>query len=433
MSLPAVIGTNDRVIKLNNAATTPPFEQTLTAVSQFLQHYGALHRGAGPHASITYEAVEEAIQTIRRFIHVREDQALLFTQNTSTAINLYARMLNLQRDDVVITSSIEHTSNNLPWRYNTPATIVEVNTLNDGSINFNDLQAKAHRHATNLKLITMTGASNITGYIPDIQRLSTIAHEHGAELFIDAAQLAPHRPIDMQTQDINALAFSAHKIYAPFGLGILVVPTKLLKNTPVDPGGGSIDMVSEHSILWGPPTTRHQTGTWNTTGIIALAESCRLISATGWDAINAHERELVQYVVEKITNIPGVHLHVPLNKYLEEDRIGTFPLTVSGYHHALVAAILEHEYSIETRAGTICNHRLVRRWFNVSDSEQKAIEQQISNGNRLASYGIVRASLGIHNTKSDIDALAEALTAIATKRPQLRYRAVPDEETYVPW
>jgi len=427
------MGTNDRVIKLNNAATTPPFEGTMSAVQTFLQTYGALHRGAGPHATKTCLALEEAIQTIRRFIHAREDQVLLFTQNTSSAINLYTRMLDLHRDDVVITSSIEHTSNNLPWRYNTAATIVEINTFDDGSIDDADLEEKAKRHGQHFKLITMTGASNQTGYIPDIPHLARIAHEHGAQLFIDAAQLAPHRPIDMQAQGIDALAFSAHKIYAPFGLGVLVVPKILLENIPADPGGGSIDMISEHSILWAAPETRHQTGTWNVTGIIALAESFRLMNAVGWEGIAAYERELVRYAAEKISNVPGVRLHVPTEKYTVEDRIGTFPFTITGFHHAHVAAILEHEYGIETRAGTICNHRLVRRWFGVTDAEQRVIEQEIQSGNRLASYGIVRASLGIHNTKEDVDALADALTAIATKGPQLRYRAVPEDETYVPW
>ncbi len=433
MPLPTVMGTNDRVIKLNNAATTPPFEGTIRTVQTFLQTYGTLHRGAGPHATNTYLAVEDAIQAIRRFVHAREDQILLFTQNTSSAINLYARMLDLHRDDVVITSSIEHTSNYLPWRYNTIATIVEVNTFDDGSIDYDDLERRAKRHAQNLKLITMTGASNQTGYIPDIPRLAQIAHAHDAQLFIDAAQLVPHRPIDMQTQGIDALAFSAHKIYAPFGLGVLVVAKKLLDSIPVDPGGGSIDMISEHSILWSAAQTRHQTGTWNVTGIVALAESVRLMSAAGWDAISVHERELVRYTAERISNIPGIRLHIPAEKYTTEDRIGTFPFTITGFHHAHVAAMLEHEYGIETRAGTICNHRLVRRWFGVTDPEQRTIEQEIRNDNRLASYGIVRASLGIHNTKGDVDALADALTAIVTKGPQLRYRAVPEEETYVPW
>src|SRR3990167_11486947 len=114
----------EKVIQLNNAATTSPFPETLKAVNDFLRTYGAFHRGAGPNATKTYEHVHEAIATIRSFMQTRYDQALLFTQNTSAAINLFARLLRLKKSDVVITSSIEHTSNNLPWHYNTEAQVI---------------------------------------------------------------------------------------------------------------------------------------------------------------------------------------------------------------------------------------------------------------------------------------------------------------------
>ena len=181
MTLPKVIGTNHtvtlttgkkaRVILLNNAATTPPFEKTLKDVNHFLQTYGALHRGAGPHANVTFLKVQDALSSIRKFLNLPESHALLFTQNTSAAINLFARMLRLKKSDVVITSSIEHTSNNLAWHYNTEAQIVEVHAFEDGSLDYDDLEKKAAKHGKNLKLITMTGASNQTGYIPDIQKL----------------------------------------------------------------------------------------------------------------------------------------------------------------------------------------------------------------------------------------------------------------------
>ncbi|MFZ5365392.1 MAG: aminotransferase class V-fold PLP-dependent enzyme [Patescibacteria group bacterium] len=442
MTLPKVIGTNDsitlttgkktRVVLLNNAATTPPFEKTLKEVNHFLQTYGALHRGAGPHANITFLKVQDALSSIRKFLNLPESHALLFTQNTSAAINLFARMLRLKKSDVVITSSIEHTSNNLAWHYNTEAQVVEVHAFEDGSIDYGDLEKKAAKHGKNLKLITMTGASNQTGYIPDIQKLSKIAHKHKALLFIDAAQLAPHRKMDMKQDGVDALAFSAHKVYAPFGIGVLALPKSLLDTIPADPGGGSIDMISEKDILWAPPQERHQTGTWNVTGIVACASSCKVLMDASWKAVEKHERELVEYMAERLPKVPNITMYVPSEKYLTENRIGTFPFNISGIHHAQLASILEHEYGIETRAGTICNHRLVRRWHKISDAEQKKIEKQIANGNRLASYGIVRASFAIHNTKKDIDLLLSALTEIAKNGPKLKYKAVPHEEIFIP-
>ena len=135
-----------RVVKLNNAATTPPFVQTVDALHAFFDSYGALHRGAGPHANATVETTEKALSTIRQFLGVSSEQTLLFSSNTSTAINLIARLMTLNEKDVILTSCIEHTSNNLPWRYNTKAKIVEVAAFSDGSIDMNDLLKKAKLH-----------------------------------------------------------------------------------------------------------------------------------------------------------------------------------------------------------------------------------------------------------------------------------------------
>jgi len=440
--LPRVVGVGNKVklaigkrvvvTLLNNAATTPPFRATLNAVNDFMKTYSAFHRGAGPHANITYGKVQEAIATIRKFVNASPKHALLFTQNTSAAINLFARLLNLKSTDTVITSSIEHTSNNLPWHYNTKARVVEIETFSNGAIDEKDLEHKVSKYGKSLKLITMTGASNQTGYIPDMKKLSRLAHRHGALLFIDAAQLAPHRKIDLQKDGIDALALSAHKIYAPYGVGLLVLPKKILDRIPVDPGGGSIDMISDNSIVWAPADVRHQTGTWAVAGIVALAESCKTIMKAGWANIVRHERELLKYVLDKLDEIPGLTLYVSKKDYIRGKRIGTIPFNLEGYHHALLAAILENEYGIETRAGTICNHKLVRSWFDVSNKEQKAIEKKIAKGNRLASYGIVRASIGIHNTKRDIDTLISALKSISEKGAHLKYKPVPEEEIYVP-
>ena len=441
-SLPAVLGVETfvplhdgrrvRVRQLNNAATTPPFRSTLEAVNSFLETYGALHRGAGPRARLTCERVEQAIRSIRKFLNCADSQALIFTQNTSAAINLLARLLRLGGDDVVLTSEIEHTSNNLPWRYNTGAKVLEIRAFDTGEIDYEDLLQKCREYGDRVKIVAVSGASNQTGYIPDLKRMSEAAHSCGAMFFVDAAQLAPHRPIDLVAEGIDALAFSAHKLYAPFGLGVLVLARQVLDAMPVDPGGGSIDMISERDVLWAPPSERHQTGTWNATGIVAAGASCETLMRAGWDLILEHEKELVEYTARKLAAVPGLRMYVPPELYSRDNRIGTFPFNLEGLHHSLVAAILEHEHGIEVRAGTICNHRLVRRWLRTSDTDQETLESKIRQGDRLATYGIVRVSLGIHNTKDDIDQLSEALTRIASEGYQLEYRPVPAHETFEP-
>lgn len=426
-------GRDVRVVQLNNAATTPPFSRTLDEVQEFLGNYGALHRGAGPRARATVETVELALHRIRSFIGQPADNGLLFCANTSAAINQLARLLPLEPDDVVLTSEIEHTSNNLPWRYNTPAQVIDVRADDSGALDLDHLDELLATHGHAVRLLAVTGASNLTGYCPDLRGLADRAHAVGALLFVDAAQLAPHRRIDMAASGVDALAFSAHKVYAPFGLGVLSLPGKVLDRRPADPGGGSIDMISDSgAVVWAPSAERHQTGTWNATGIVALGASCATILDAGWDVVEGHERALVAHAASVLDQVPGIRLTVPAHRYAADDRIGTFPFLVDGLHHALVAAALEHEHGIEVRAGTICNHRLVRRWLKVPDTEQTRIEHEIEAGDRLASYGIVRASLASHSTVEDIDRLAAALRALTTDGPRLTYRPAPEHETYEP-
>lgn len=443
MELPKVTGTGHiirlatgreaRVVMLNNAATTPPLKGTLEEVNGFLATYGALHRGAGPHATATFNRVQESIENIRRFINAGDDHALLFTRNTTAAVNLFVRILGLDKGDVVISSPIEHTSNNLPWRHNTDAGIIETDATEDGALDYDDLERKAEKNGVSLKLLALNGASNTTGFVPDLARLSRIAHRHNAMLFIDAAQLAPHRHIDMKRDGMDALAFSAHKLYAPFGIGVLALPKRLLRGAPIDPGGGTVDMVTDKGVLWMKPVEmRFQAGTWNGTGIAALGASCRILAGPTLEAVMAHERSLVEYAVKKLFGIDGVRLYVPADKFIGENRTGIFSFNIKGMHHSLVAAALEHEYGIETRSGAICNHRVIRRWLGVPDDEQKRIEEKMVRGNRLASYGIVRASIGFHNTTGDIDLLAGALSELAGSGPALRYREIPEEDTFVP-
>lgn len=424
-------GRSVRVAQLNNAATTPPLRATVEAVTAMLGEYGALHRGAGPRARATVEAVEQALGHVRRFLGQPDENALLFSTNTSAAINQLARLLDLGPDQVVVTSEIEHTSNNLPWRHQTRAQVLEVRADDAGALDLHHLAEVLDAHRGRVALVAVTGASNLTGYRPDLRTLASLAHDAGALLFVDAAQLAPHRGLDMRADGVDVLAFSAHKVYAPFGLGVLSLPRTLLDRTPVDPGGGSIDMLgAEGAVLWAPPAERHQTGTWNATGVVALGASCAAILDTGWTAIEAHERALGGYLVDRLAGVPGMSLPVDPQRYAHEDRIAAVPFRVTGLHHALVASALEVEHGIEVRAGTICNHRLVRRWVGVDDGEQARVEARIAAGDRLAAYGVVRASLGLQNTADDVDRLVAGLETLAADGPRERYAPMPAEEAF---
>ena len=425
-------GGERRITCFNNAATTPPFAETLSAVNKFLATYGALHRGAGPRARATVEAVEAAIATIREFIGATASHHLLFTDNTSSGLNLLARMLRLEERDVVIISDIEHTSNNLPWRYNTKAKIVEAPADDSGRLILGNLRALAQQHQGKLKVIAVTGASNLSGAVSPLSEIAAISAQAGALLVVDGAQLAPHRPISLSASGIDVLAFSAHKLYAPFGLGVLALPRQLLDQAPVNPAGGSIDMFSSRGAIWSPAEERHQSGTWNAVGIIALAESMRLLKRYGWGMIQEHEKNITQMLLQGLKGIKGCELYIHPRIFESENRIGTLPFNINGLHHSLLASALEHEFAIEVRAGTICNHRLVARWLGVSEQEQRRVEEEIKKGNRLATYGVVRASVGLQNTAADVEALVGALEQISSKGLKLHYNEGKSGESFEP-
>ncbi len=423
-------GRGVNVTGLNNAATTPLFTATLNALTRFYETYGALHRGAGPNARATCEAVEIAIESIRYFIGARADHELLFTSNASEAINLGARLLRtFTKNRYIITSDIEHTSNNLPWRTHSQARILEISSDMDGKIDLQHLEDLLERYGSSVALVTITGASNLTGYIPPIEKIARLTRKHGALLFVDGAQLIPHRPFDMERLGVDLLAFSAHKVYAPAGIGVLAIPRNLLQQVPVNPGGGSIDMYSaKGKIIWAAESQRHQVGTANAAGIFALGTSLRQLLKIGWDHIVTREASLLGYLLQEMSEIPGIELHAAGTPIQERTSVVAF--SVKNQHHALVAAILEAEYGIEVRAGTICNHRLVRRWLNLGEEQQKQIEIKIAGGNRLASYGVVRASLGVQTTMDDVLRLLSALHSIASHGPTLRYQALEGEERF---
>lgn len=437
-------GKKVRPVMLNNAATTPPFEATVSAVNDFLRTYSAYHRGSGPNSEVTCDRVDLAIQSIHKFVNAG-DRVIIFTSNTSMAINYLVRLLRLGEYDFVTKSAQEHTSNNLPWKMaGREHSRIDFSVSDNGLIDYPGLGLTLGAYQGHGKcVLSLSGASNLTGYVPDIEAVSHLFHAainpEEALLFVDAAQLAPHRPIDMDKMGIDALALSGHKLYAPYGLGVLIVPRWVAELVPTDPGGGSVDMISGNweDIVWAPAESRHQIGSYNSVGIVALATSCRVYEEVGWEALVEHEKQLVYRFAQRMLNAGPDYIwyvppHLYLGKQAEGDRLGVFPFNLRGYHHAKLAAILQYEFGIETRAGTICNHQLVRRWMRIDNQAQQEIVKKIALGDRLASYGVVRASLGVQNTTDDVDALFDALDYIIRRGPQLTYRPVPEKETFIP-
>lgn len=249
-------GKKVRYVNLDNTATTPAFIDVRDAVNAFTEYYGSIHRGSGYKSFFSSWLYEQARLRIGEF--VGSDPAfheVLFTANTTTAINKAARVLGLTKRDVVLVSTIEHSSNELPWGQ--WATLKRYAVNSDNTINLTSIRNQLKKLGRKVKLVAVTGASNVTGYISPCHEIARVVHTRKVPIFVDCAQLAPHRRIVMgvanDPEQLDFISFSGHKLGAPYGTGVLVGPARFFdpRTVPSDePGGGTADIVTENKTFW---------------------------------------------------------------------------------------------------------------------------------------------------------------------------------------
>jgi selenocysteine lyase/cysteine desulfurase len=431
-----------RHVGLDNAASTPPFRRVLDAVNAFAPWYGNVHRGSGVASLVSTHAYEAARDAVTRFVGADSaHDAALFTRNTTAAINLLAARWPFDDGAVVLTTRMEHHSNDLPWRR--VARVEHVNVLADGRVDEEMLHDRLRALRGRVAVLAVSGASNVTGIVNPVHRWARWAHEAGARIVVDAAQLAPHRPIDLRPADdpehLDAVAFSAHKTYAPFGAGVLVAPLDLFRDgAPYESGGGTVDSVGVDAVAWAAPPDREEAGTPPVVGAVALHAAIETYRTLGWAAVLDHETALAAYALHELARIPGVTLHGPAPGS-GVDRLGVIAFDVAGVPHALVGAVLRAEWGVGVRTGCFCAHPYVKRLLRLSDDEVRRYEARVAAGDRRDLPGAVRASLGLHNGKADVDRLAAAVAAVAEGRRRRDYLFdprhgswhLPEEERWI--
>ena len=404
-------------INLDNAASTPPFQEVVQSVLSYAPWYSSIHRGNGLKSRISTRLYEDARQVVGGFVGASLDEhVVIFGKNTTEAINKLSYRLGLHRKDIVLISGLEHHSNDLPWR--AKATVKRIKTLPDGSIDKQHFLFLLGHYQKRIRLVAISGASNVTGHIPDIHWFAREAHAIGARIFVDCAQLFAHRPIDMKRLDnpdhIDYIAFSAHKAYAPFGTGALVGrKDTFIQGAPEYSGGGTISSVTPTTVDWALTPDRDEAGSPNVVGVIALVAAVRTLQQIGFDVIRRHETSLTRYALEKLgTN--KVKLYGNPDPAYSKFRSGVIPFTMVDVPSNLVAAILGHEWGIGVRSGCFCAQSYVMNLLGLSRQEQQKMRSHILHYRRDVVPGMVRISFGIYNTKQEIDLLAQALEAIAS-------------------
>jgi len=379
-------------VNLDNAASTPAFRTVTDTIERFLPYYSSVHRGTGYLSRVSTAAYEQARERVGRFVGADpERDAVVFGKNTTEAINKLARSLRMAPGSVVLTTLLEHHSNDLPWRVRTET--VHVRAWPDGTLDEDDLDRRLAEHRGRVALLVVSGASNVTGLMQPVHRLAEKVHAAGGRILVDAAQLLAHRPFDMRRHDdpghIDFVALSAHKLYAPFGTGALVGRRDAFAAEPDHRGGGTI--------------------------------------------YAAHEAHLTRYAVERLERVPGLTLHGPADAVAGGvvDKVGVVPFTIAGVPHGLVAAVLGYEHGVGVRSGCFCAQPYIVHLLRVTPDAARRWIDNAKLGDIRDTPGMVRISLGCYNDTADIDRAVDALEALVAGEVQGRYRC-DDQGTYTP-
>ncbi|EGQ3994707.1 SufS family cysteine desulfurase [Staphylococcus pseudintermedius] len=377
-----------RLAYLDSTATSQKPKQVIDALSDYYERYNSnVHRGVHTLGSLATDGYEGARETVRRFIHAKYFEEIIFTRGTTAAINMIAHSYgdaNVGEGDEIVVTQMEHHANLVPWQQlakRQGATLKFIPMAEDGTIT---LEAVRETVSERTKIVAIAHVSNVLGTINDIKAIAEIAHEHGAIISVDGAQSVPHMKVDVQDLNVDFYSFSGHKMLGPTGIGVLYGKREHLNQMePTEFGGDMIDFVDLYDSTWTDLPTKFEAGTPLIAQAIGLQAAIEYIESIGFDAIHEHEQALTTYAYEQMSQIEGIDIYGPS----KDKRAGIITFNLKDVHPHDVATALDTE-GVAVRAGHHCAQPLMK-WLNVSST--------------------VRASFYIYNTKEDIDQLVEGL------------------------
>jgi selenocysteine lyase/cysteine desulfurase len=403
LRVPLVGGGEVEYANLDYAASPPALAEVAGCVAEALPYYASVHRGAGFASQVSTRLYERARDRVAGYLRARPGDVVVFTRNTTDAVNLLARCVPAGGGDVLVLD-IEHHANLLPWRRGRSRCLPHAPTLEQtlGRLS----RALADRPAA---LVAVTGMSNVTGEVVPVGRIVELAHAHGARVAVDAAQLAPHRGVDLAASGVDYVALSGHKLYAPFGCGVLAGRRDWLDAAePYLAGGGAVRDVGPAGADWAAAPERHEAGSPNVLGAHALGTACAALDRLPAGALARHDDALRSLLLAGLAELPAVQVHRMWTDVADAAGLVTF--SVAGYPAGLVTAYLSAEHGIGLRDGRFCAHPLLDR-LGVSG-------------------GAIRASFGVGSTGDDITRLVTALDRLLADGPGWTYR--PDAGRWAP-
>ncbi|MFB6985783.1 MULTISPECIES: aminotransferase class V-fold PLP-dependent enzyme [unclassified Streptomyces] len=442
VTVPLVTGGEVTYAALDYAASAPALQRVWDEVAAYAPYYGSVHRGAGYLSQLSTDLFENSRATVAEFLGCRADDQVIFTRSTTDSLNLLAAVV--PADCQVFVYETEHHASLLPWRdarvtyLNAPRTPAQaVATLE---------RALADRDPYGPALVCVTGASNVTGELWPVKELAAAAHAHGARIVLDAAQLAPHHPVDIAELDVDWVAFSGHKLYAPFGSGVLAGRADWLQDAePYLAGGGASRKVARRTdggveVEWHSTAARHEAGSPNVIGVYSIASACKALTEAGFDHLVAREQHLVAAVRAGLADVPEVKV---LSLFGDDaPRVGVISFVVEGWNSSHFAAALSAEYGIGVRDGLFCAHPLVRTLLGSDPQEVgecgapeaepgELPQSRTDSTGGTPSLNAIRVSFGAGTPDEHIERFVRAVGELVSKGAQWKYRTeggrcVPD-------
>lgn len=381
------------LVYLDNGATTQKPRCVVEAMTEEYYNVNAnVHRGVHFLSQKATDLHEQSRETVRRFLNANSVNEIIFTRGTTESMNLVASCFSeafMQEGDEVIISTLEHHSNIVPWQLvqNRKGIKLRVIPITDeGNICLDEYE-KLFTNRT--RIVSVAHVSNVLGTINPVKEMIEIAHAHGVPVLIDGAQSTPHMAVDVQQLDCDFFAFSGHKMYGPTGVGVLYGREKWLDRLPPYMGGGEmIKRVSFEQTTFNELPYKFEAGTPDYIATTGLAQAIDYVGQLGMDNIEAHERDLAQYAVSRLQQIPGMHLYGPMAYGAEG--AGPLSFNVEGIHHLDMGTLLDR-LGVAVRTGHHCAEPLMHR---------------------LGVDGTVRASFGLYNTRAEIDVLASSIERV---------------------
>ena len=380
---------NRDIAYLDSGATAQKPQIVIDAINNFYDKFNANpHRGAYTLSVEATAVYEDTRAKIAKFINAKHPEEIIFSKNASESLNLLAYSYgldNLKNGDDVVISIMEHHSNLVPWQFVTQKTGSELKYMyinDEFELSKEEIESKI---TDNTKIVGITHVSNVLGTINNVKEIIKYAHKKGAVVIVDASQSIPHMKIDVQDLDADFLAFSGHKMFAPLGIGVLYGKRELLnKMNPFLMGGDMIEYVHEQKTTFAPLPNKFEAGTQNVEVVVGLGAAIDYINSIGYDKIQEHDREIVEYAREKLSKLDYLEIYMTPNA---KNHSAVISFNIKGVHPHDVASILDSE-NVCVRSGNHCAQPLMR--FLGIDST-------------------CRASFYIYNTKEDVDRLVAGI------------------------